>query len=224
VNSSFDFANIRAGGEGLPLTSSQDLFWFAPFIERDGGGNPGRAARLDIGPLTAERVARIVEAVSGQIEGQPDEGWPCRSRSYLIELLFLLQRIRQAAEASALPERAEDAEGMEKVILYLYENYGRKVTIGELASAFNTNRTTIMGAFSKATGTSIKDYLIGIRIRFAASLIRDTMLPLSEIMERVGFNDFPHFSKTFRERVGCPPSEYRQRNCWMLSMYPDYRD
>ncbi|MBS0436120.1 MAG: helix-turn-helix domain-containing protein [Proteobacteria bacterium] len=35
--------------------------------------------------------------------------------------------------------------------------------------------------------------------------------PVSEIGYRWGFNDAAHFSRSFRERFGCPPREWRQR-------------
>jgi AraC family L-rhamnose operon regulatory protein RhaS len=222
VNSSFDFSNIRDGSL-LPVSCTQDLFWFAPFVERGASSSQGRGGCLELGPVTARRFALIMDEIAGQLERQPD-GWPCRSRSYFIELLFLLQRVFADSGTGDVPRPADGGGIANKAILYLHENLSRGVTIAEMASALGTNRTTLMNEFREATGTSIKDYLIGLRIRFAASLIRDTTLSLSEITERSGFNDLPHFSRTFRERMGCSPSDYRQQNCWMLSLYPDFRD
>lgn len=222
VNSGFDFGNIRRGGEGFTVSASQDLFWFAPFLNRQ-GPDPSRSGFLETGPLAARKLAQLFGSIESQIDLQP-ESWPCRCRSYLIELLFLLQRVFAEPEEGSLPQVAEGSGMADKAILYLHGSIDRKLTIRELASALNTNRTTLMAEFRRATGTSVKDYLIGIRMRFAASLIRDTTLPLSEISERAGFSDLPHFSRTFRERMGSSPSEYRQRNCWMLALYPDFRD
>jgi AraC-like DNA-binding protein len=49
-------------------------------------------------------------------------------------------------------------------------------------------------------------------------MLRDTMMPISEIYERVGFNDPAHFGRQFRKYYGVPPSEYRRQNCWMIAV------
>lgn len=52
-------------------------------------------------------------------------------------------------------------------------------------------------------------YLTGIRIRMACMLLRGTTLPISEITERVGFEDITHFGRTFRRETGFSPTQYR---------------
>jgi len=61
------------------------------------------------------------------------------------------------------------------------------------------------------TGMTIVAYLIQLRIKLAATMLRDTGLPVTEIHQRVGFNDDSHFRRTFRKYTGASPSEYRQR-------------
>jgi len=43
----------------------------------------------------------------------------------------------------------------------------------------------------------------------ASVMLKDTLLPVSEVMERVGFNDSTHFSRTFKKYMGLSPSEFR---------------
>ncbi len=59
-------------------------------------------------------------------------------------------------------------------------------------------------------------YLTQLRIRLAALMLRDTKLPISEVMWRVGFRDGTHFGRTFRKHTAQSPSEYREQYCWML--------
>jgi AraC-like DNA-binding protein len=223
LNNELDFANIRGDGACLSTAAFQDRFWLTPFIHRDPRKGPEFQGFLEIGPMSARRIERLFDAVRTQLDRQPDN-WPCRGRSFLIELLFLLQEIDSAARSAEGIDPPETAPGMDQVILFLYTNYQKKITIRELAAEFNTNRTTLMKSFRDATGRTIKSYLIDIRIKFAASLIRDTMMSLTEIMDRVGFGDLTHFSRTFKSVTGYSPSEYRRKFCWMMSMYPDFRD
>jgi AraC-like DNA-binding protein len=41
-------------------------------------------------------------------------------------------------------------------------------------------------------------------------MLRDTLLPVSEIMYRTGFNEANHFSRTFKKYMSCAPSDYRK--------------
>lgn len=210
INSTFCFDNIRQEDYGFDLSAYQDRFWLKPFFVRD-SNNSGL---FNVGPATFRRALQIVENLHEQLREQ-NASWPCRSRSFLLELLFLLERVHSSPEAKeeiALPESHTE---MDPVILYLHTHYQEKITISELTRVFHINRTTLMERFFGATGMTIMAYLINLRVRLASMMLRDTLLPISEIMERVGFNDITHFGRTFRQHTGMTPSDYRQKFCWM---------
>ncbi|HEX2952353.1 MAG TPA: AraC family transcriptional regulator, partial [Bacillota bacterium] len=170
----------------------------------------------------ARRAANLMESVHQQFTEQIG-GWPCRGRSYLLELLFLIGRAfesRQQTEEIILP----DNEGMDQVILYLHNHYQEQLKLSDLTQMFHINRTTLIERFTKATGGTIKEYLINLRLRLASLMLRDTLLPVTEIMERTGFNDITHFGRMFKKYTGLTPSDYRRQLCWMLEFYPDYQD
>lgn len=209
IHSSLNFENIRQE-EGFDLSAYQDRFWLKPFFERTKTYN----GLLNVGPATFRRTMQFVENIEAQLREQ-GPSWPCRSRSFLMELLFLIERIYSspaAKEEIALPETHGE---IDEVILYLHMHYQEKITISDLTKIFHMNRTTLMERFDAATGVSIMEYLIGLRVRIASMMLRDTLLPVSEIMERVGFNDMTHFGRTFRRYLGMTPSDYRQKLGWM---------
>jgi AraC family L-rhamnose operon regulatory protein RhaS len=107
----------------------------------------------------------------------------------------------------------EVLENVDDIITYLHTNYQNKITLDLLASKFNSNRTTLNERFYKATNLSIINYLIDYRINLASTFLRDTLIPISEIIERVGFNDIAHFGRTFKKHTGMSPSKYRNKYC-----------
>jgi YesN/AraC family two-component response regulator len=130
-------------------------------------------------------------------------------------MIFLVYRLYlnpQADEDISLPQEKQD---MEQVVLYLNMHYMEKISIEELTGIFHINRTTLNEKFAKITGVSIRKYIINLRIRISCMILRDTMLPVEEIMERIGYYDAAHFGKTFRKLIGCAPTEYRNSYCWM---------
>jgi AraC family L-rhamnose operon regulatory protein RhaS len=131
-------------------------------------------------------------------------------------LLFLVERLFSAPkeiEASTLTKASGDVAD---IILYLHAHYQRRITLDELTCTFHVNRTTLTERFREATGLPVITYLIQLRVRLAALMLRDTELSVTEILHRVGFNDHTHFGRTFRKHTGYSPSEYRESFCWML--------
>jgi AraC-like DNA-binding protein len=60
------------------------------------------------------------------------------------------------------------------------------------------------------TGSSLHSYLQSYRIERAIDLLEGTALPINEICSLVGFQDFTHFSKTFKKKTGYTPSGFRK--------------
>ena len=61
--------------------------------------------------------------------------------------------------------------------------------------------------FSELAGEPPHSYLVRIRLRRAAELLRMGAL-VTEAALKSGFPDLNHFSKTFHRRFGVPPSRY----------------
>jgi AraC family L-rhamnose operon regulatory protein RhaS len=49
----------------------------------------------------------------------------------------------------------------------------------------------------------------------ACTLLRDTRLPIYEIMSRIGYENPSHFTRIFRQMMDIAPSEYRAEQCWV---------
>ena len=184
--------------------------WLQPFLRRDAAYE----GHLSIGPAIHLRLSSLLSAISHQIVQQEDAYWSCRSVSFLLELLLLLSRLLYTSKVEQdipfLSLSNPDGE-VDPIILYLHTHYQEKITIAELTKRFHTNRTTLSTRFRQVTGMTIVAYLIQLRIKLAATMLRDTALPVTEIHQRVGFNDDSHFRRTFRKYTGASPSEYRQR-------------
>lgn len=211
VNGSFDFDNLRAQTEKAEWF---DQAFLRPFVLRDGR----LTGLLALGPATAARFAHLFTVIGRELALQYDCKWPCRSRSYFLEVLFLLDRLYttpDVAEQNLLSEAAVRA-GVSPVLLYLHRNYGQKLSLDGLARTFNTNRTTLTQRFHAATGLPVMTYLQRLRLNLAALMLRDTELSIDEIAVRVGFPNLSHFGRAFRKANGQSPSKYRQQYCWMI--------
>jgi AraC family L-rhamnose operon regulatory protein RhaS len=86
-----------------------------------------------------------------------------------------------------------------------------------LCERFAINRTSLNELFRKQTGQPIIQYLIALRIRFACVLLRDTTLPIKEVVARTGFSDVINFNRTFKKRTARTPVAYRREFNVMVS-------
>jgi len=216
INSLFNMENIYGDPKAFSGTAFQDLHLMEPFTDR----SPRYVGQLVTDAASIQRITTLFHSVKNELAQQRDWYWPCRSRSYLLEMLFTLYNLYNAplrdeprfAEHPLVPTSNE----LDSLIMYLHMHYHEKLTIRSLSRLFHTNRTTLEERFREATGSPIMAYLTLLRLRVAASMLHDTTVPVFEVAERVGFSDSTHFGRMFRKYIGCSPVEYRQRYCWVI--------
>lgn len=92
-------------------------------------------------------------------------------------------------------------------------NLDRALTLDELASDAGMSRAHFIKSFRRLTGATPHQFLIGKRVKLAASLIQSTELPLCEIALRSGFSSQSHLTETFRKVMGTTPFQYRRAYC-----------
>jgi len=91
---------------------------------------------------------------------------------------------------------------------YLREHYSESVENKTLTEHFHFTSVYINRVFKRHIGTTVRQYLISLRIDNAKELLRSGEYTSSEAAVMVGFDDYPHFSKTFKTIVGMTPSKY----------------
>lgn len=102
------------------------------------------------------------------------------------------------------------ADYVEKALSCMHSEYGRGITIQEVADRLGLDRSYFSALFSERMGVSPSEYLINLRLSKAAELMtvhgeRPATAALS-----VGYNDLYHFSKIFKKYFGMPPRRYRE--------------
>lgn len=96
----------------------------------------------------------------------------------------------------------------EELLTYLKRNY-QTADLSSASNALHFSRQYLCRIVKDATGKTFQTLLTDIRLEMAQSYLKETQLPLADIAEMCGFATPAHFSRTFREKVGCAPSQYR---------------
>lgn len=80
-----------------------------------------------------------------------------------------------------------------------------------IASQVGLSRRQLERQFKHQTGLSPLKYYIALRLAKAHSLLQQTRLSVAQVAAYSGFGSLEHFSRTYRARFGCPPSEDRRQ-------------
>jgi AraC-like DNA-binding protein len=99
---------------------------------------------------------------------------------------------------------------VEEFRTYLEANLTRELDMASVAREVALSPFYLTRIFKAQYGLPPYRYLIKLRIEAARELLRDSVLTVTQICHRVGFNSLSHFITTFRRHVGVSPTQYRR--------------
>ena len=96
------------------------------------------------------------------------------------------------------------------ILHYIEENY-RDGSLTDLSEELNQPVYALSKLVKAETGSTFKELLQQKRLSRAAKLIRETDLPVADIIPAVGYDNTSFFYRVFRNEYGVTPREYRER-------------
>ncbi|MBB4349352.1 helix-turn-helix domain-containing protein [Aliirhizobium cellulosilyticum] len=97
------------------------------------------------------------------------------------------------------------------------------LSLAEIAQTCGLSSTYFARAFKVSTGLTPHRWLANRRIDMAVDLMKSSTIPLSEVAIKCGYADQAHFTRSFSESKGMPPSAWRrerQRSLFNLHRAP----
>ena len=101
---------------------------------------------------------------------------------------------------------------LNRIIDYMYDNYNRKLTLGEIADREHLSIYYLSHVIKEATGLSFQDLLSYIRVEESERLLLGTNKKIGAIAEETGFSAVRYYIKHFENWFGVHPMEYREEN------------
>jgi len=95
---------------------------------------------------------------------------------------------------------------------YVKKKYSEAISAGVVAAYLGYDSKHFSRIFSRDAGVSFHKFLALYRIEIAKRLLRNTLLSVTEISEKVGFQDSNYFSSTFGKIVRESPSHFRAKH------------
>ena len=138
--------------------------------------------------------------------------------AHLLDMRRRLKQIYTRTLLHASSVSAEKPEGIEsefmQQVLSCIEGHASnpEFNVKVLAGELHMSQATLYRKLKQHTDLSAVELIRHIRMTQAAFLLMETSLPVTEVAERVGFNDLPTFRKHFTDMFGVSPSKYAEDN------------
>lgn len=104
-----------------------------------------------------------------------------------------------------------NSDKIPSIIQYVYDNYNKDIDLNAFASSLGFSPNYFRKVFKQATSKTPIEYLIDLRIERAIELIKEGKNTVSETSQLVGYKDIHYFSKLFKQKKGCSPSNYIEK-------------
>lgn len=127
----------------------------------------------------------------------------------LVQLLrALLADDRERARGGLMAGLAHPR--LARVLTALHRAPGEDWPLARMAAVAGMSRSSFAETFTRVLGTTPAAYLSAWRIDVACTELRAGR-PVGLVADRLGYSGAAAFSRAFRERMGCTPSEWRAR-------------
>lgn len=124
---------------------------------------------------------------------------------------------QQAALLKQAREQRASHSVIQEVRTFIEEHYNNPdMSLTYIGEHFHIKPNYISRLFKEDTGDNFVDYLARIRIERAMSLLKETDLPVQDIVGLVGYSHYVSFNRVFKKIAGVTPGDYR-RGHWPTS-------
>jgi AraC family transcriptional regulator len=165
------------------------------------------AIEQGLGPCArlAPDSAAVVEGAGLVAAALREElGSPFTASAWAYRLLMALVAAARAGGPTS------EHDGVARARRYGEQHFAQALRVEDLARVAGLSRYHFTRLFTAREGVPPAAWLIDLRVKHAAMLLRTTELGLKVIAARCGFPDAHYLGKVFRGRMGQTPGDYRR--------------
>lgn len=190
------------------LAERHALFQLAPFLSEDLNRNV-----LSISQDTLKSLTDCLERCRQELQSPSDWYWSCRTRSYFMDLLRILENLYFDYGIPAGKDGSQHIVSQEfhQLLDYVDTHIDQPLSLSELAARFHTYRKQIETLFSRFLGMTYYQYIQKERLKKVCYYLRFTELRAKEIAPRVGFSSPQNLAKFFKREQGLSMLAFRRQ-------------
>ena len=135
-------------------------------------------------------------------------GWVMMSQTLLQELFIMLAR----SYSTTAKIQSQKMVRLTRMMQIIEKNYAKDITRDRIMREGMTSNAVGTRIFKELLGKSPFEYLIQVRTRHAAELLKNTDKSISDIAWECGFHDSNYFSLRFKKATGLPPRDFARQH------------
>ena len=173
------------------------------------------SALIACAALTArikEDILSRLDSVILETERQKNQ-WRKAVSAHLMLLLITIERYIGDAIKSTTTVQTRKWGVVSEIIRKVNEDFADPgLTLQTISQSLCLSQSHLSRMFRQFTGESFSDYLRNIRLEQACRLLKETDLPVEQIIYRCGMRDIPSFYRIFRTYTQKTPNRYREES------------
>ena len=117
------------------------------------------------------------------------------------------------AEPAKITISSMDEELLKKAMGYIEQNMDNNdYDVDAFAADMSIGRTLLYQKINDITGMSVKEFILDVRLKRAAQLLKDSDLTIAEISVMTGFANPKYFSICFKRHFEVTPTEFKRKS------------
>lgn len=206
-------ACITCGGKALFLREGAVTFFPADVdYEREATVDRMTAIHFELFNYTAKEIESFVTArpqEMGQLFAAAYAEWMKNRADRQYRATALLNGIFAELTGEYLKRDGGHSPLVRRAVKYIELHFTDPgLTIPQIALHLNICEVYLRRLFRQELSMTPKQYVAGLRMQYAASLVTSGYYTVAEVAKKAGFLDEKYFSSAFKKAMGCPPSRY----------------
>lgn len=153
-------------------------------------------------PDLDHQLEREIEKILRQMKRADSIDGIMECASMVVEKLCLSVKLRNKDRNQNL---------VDKITAFIDENYNDpNLSLATIARFVKLTENYVSSFFKENKGITIQNYIQQKRMTKAAELLEKTSMPVSEIVEQIGYNSTNTFYKAFKRYYGITPKNYKE--------------
>ncbi len=154
-------------------------------------------------------IMRVYEKITSITAAQPSFYRMLSLLEILYELSLQEEYHLLASKSFANVKNTPESRRVRAVEEYIDQNFRQEIRLKTLSDIAGMTPAAFSRFFHARTGKTVSDYIIDIRLGYAARLLVDSHSNVAEICYNCGFNNISNFNRIFKKKKGCSPTAFR---------------
>ena len=121
------------------------------------------------------------------------------------------QFLQKVCDYRTVSQKSTQLDLTNRILDYIRENaFLPTLSLEQMGDEFGLSPYYISRFMTEQTGSNLKNYITKLRMEEAKRLLRETSLPLYEVVVHIGYLDVSSFIRKFKREMGKTPGEYRE--------------